>query len=294
MPVQYNGNEANVPADRSDANANILVGTDPRNASSVNTPLQRILDYLQRIVKKAGFLDLVSTWTAKQTFAGGADAASLGVVGSATIGGTISVANDAYLNGGATVAAGKELDLTGANVTGGTYSGQTFNAPTISGGTLDSPTLTSPIIDGATVTGSVNATDAILNVGRAVMTQTTDNPALVVNNTSASGGHGITSSVTANGKFAVLGSTAGNGAGIRGNASMNGKGVWGSSSSGPGVRGESIAGPGVQAEANATRGAIHIVPSGSAPSSPQDGDMWVESGSLKIRLGGVTRTVTTT
>ncbi|UAW08066.1 hypothetical protein [Myxococcus phage Mx4 ts27htf-1hrm-1] len=71
MPVLYTGNEANVSATRDDVSATLPVDGDPRNAASVNGGTQRVLDFLQRVRKKAGFLDLASSWSALQTFVGG-------------------------------------------------------------------------------------------------------------------------------------------------------------------------------------------------------------------------------
>lgn len=77
MPTPYQGVEANVPASRADTSVSIIVDSDAQNASSVNTPFQKLTDYVQRIVKKAGFLDLASTWTTLQTFSAGISASAL-------------------------------------------------------------------------------------------------------------------------------------------------------------------------------------------------------------------------
>lgn len=68
MPGSYTGVEGNVPADRSDVVGATLIGADARNSTSINAKLQAIYDRLQRVWKKAGFLDIASTWTAAQTF----------------------------------------------------------------------------------------------------------------------------------------------------------------------------------------------------------------------------------
>jgi len=64
---------------------------------------------------------------------------------------------------------------------------------------------------------------------------------------------------------------------------------------GPGVQAVSDSGPGVQAIGNATRAPLQILPS-SAPSAPANGDVWIDASSnmLKVRINGVTKTVTLT
>jgi hypothetical protein len=66
-----------------------------------------------------------------------------------------------------------------------------------------------------------------------------------------------------------------------------------------GVLGSNLAnGPGVTADVTTgtgERGALNLTPQ-AAPSAPQNGDMWVETGTntLKVRINGVTKTVTLT
>lgn len=40
------------------------------------------------------------------------------------------------------------------------------------------------------------------------------------------------------------------------------------------------------------RASLRITDAGTAPTSPVNGDMWIESNALKIRLNGATKTVT--
>lgn len=91
MPTTYTGNETNVTADRADVTGVLPVDGEPRNASSVNTPLQRLYDYAQRARKKAGFLDLASTWTALQTFSAGIATTLANFSGNVTVGGSLGV-----------------------------------------------------------------------------------------------------------------------------------------------------------------------------------------------------------
>lgn len=68
MPQTYNGSLTGIVA-REQAAISEPVGTDQRNAASVQTPFRKLADYVQYLMQKAGVLDAVSTWTAKQTFA---------------------------------------------------------------------------------------------------------------------------------------------------------------------------------------------------------------------------------
>jgi hypothetical protein len=67
MPSTYTGSDTGLN-NRNDVTVSNPVDADPPNAASVNTPLEKLANYLQRVFKKAGFLDLASTWTALQTF----------------------------------------------------------------------------------------------------------------------------------------------------------------------------------------------------------------------------------
>lgn len=82
--------------------------------------------------------------------------------------------------------------------------------------------------------------------------------------------------------------------GVSGTSSGAQAGVHGSSSSGPGVNGISTSGPGIKATGNATRAPLNLVPL-AAPSTPSDGDIWVETTSnvIKARVNGATRTIAT-
>jgi hypothetical protein len=80
------------------------------------------------------------------------------------------------------------------------------------------------------------------------------------------------------------------------NATAGGTGVLGTGGN-YGVSGQAIAAGGIGGVfgGGANRGAIQL-PAKAAPSAPQDGDIWVESGTnaLKVRINGVTKTVTLT
>jgi hypothetical protein len=69
--VIYPGSETGISADRADIVIPIPVDGDPGNASTFNGTFQPIINLLQRMRKKAGFLDIASTWTQPQTYAGG-------------------------------------------------------------------------------------------------------------------------------------------------------------------------------------------------------------------------------
>jgi hypothetical protein len=71
MPVPFTGSEAGITTDRADVVIPIPLDGDPGNASTFNNTFQPIINFLQRVRKKAGFLDVASTWTQPQTYAGG-------------------------------------------------------------------------------------------------------------------------------------------------------------------------------------------------------------------------------
>lgn len=87
------------------------------------------------------------------------------------------------------------------------------------------------------------------------------------------------------------------GDGVRGGGDGGGAGVTGYGSQ----MHPTAAGPGVKAIAGHTaggtyvRGALNLAPQ-PAPTTPSNGDIWVESGTntLKVRINGITRTVTLT
>jgi hypothetical protein len=56
---------------------------------------------------------------------------------------------------------------------------------------------------------------------------------------------------------------------------------------------EITAGKTIVAPSTTTSASLNI-PSGTAPTSPVDGDIWFDGTALKIRIGGVTKTVTVT
>ncbi len=130
-----------------------------------------------------------------------------------------------------------------------------------------------------------------------------DSPAIEA--TGHGNAHGIVGTAGASGFAGVSGVGAGGtGIGVRGEANTFGVAGFTTDGSGIGVTGNGTTGigvsgngnPGVQASSNgATRGALNLVPQ-SAPSAPQNGDMWVETGTntLKVRINGVTKTVTIT
>ncbi len=116
---------------------------------------------------------------------------------------------------------------------------------------------------------------------------------------SASTGVGLTGTGAVN-SYGLQGNGTGNGHGVVGSGGItDAAGVVGQGGGrGIGVAGQggSSGGVGVQATAGGSeRGALSLVPQ-SAPSAPANGDMWVETGTnaLKVRINGVTKTVTLT
>ncbi len=110
---------------------------------------------------------------------------------------------------------------------------------------------------------------------------------------STSGRGGLFEGVAAEGLRANGGT---NGSGARCFAAGSGDGLEATApGSGSGV--SAIAngsGPAVKCNASAGTGPALNLVAQSAPSSPQNGDIWYDGTDLKIRLGGVTRTVTVT
>jgi hypothetical protein len=70
MPETYIGSTAGITP-RQNASVTLMVGTDVRSSNSVRTPLQQLANVAQYLMTKSGLLDVVSTWTAKQTMSGG-------------------------------------------------------------------------------------------------------------------------------------------------------------------------------------------------------------------------------
>lgn len=95
----------------------------------------------------------------------------------------------------------------------------------------------------------------------------------------------------------VVGQGTGTGTGVYGTGGSGGSGVVGQGNgTGSGVDGSSSAGHGGYFSGNATRAAIHLHPLSADPSTPTEGDMYVNSSAhtLKIYLNGAWKTVTVT
>jgi hypothetical protein len=70
MPSNYTGSTAGITA-RQNVTISEPAGTDVRSSASVRTPLETLANVAQYLMTKSGLLDVVSTWTAKQTMSGG-------------------------------------------------------------------------------------------------------------------------------------------------------------------------------------------------------------------------------
>lgn len=114
--------------------------------------------------------------------------------------------------------------------------------------------------------------------------------------TGGAGGNGVVGAGTGSGmgivgtsgtNFGVYGTGGTNQPGVKGQGNGTGAGVYGVGDSSPGVKAETGGG--------GTRGALNIVPQ-AAPSTPADGDVWIDSGTntIKVRINGVTKTFTIT
>lgn len=267
MPQDYNGNAAAITA-RQQVTISEPVGTDTRSSQSVRTPLEKLADYLQYLMTNAALKvsDAIVSMSGFKITNLGAPAADTdadtqgarnGAIGAeATARAAADSAHAALMSPhGATAAAtANQLALRDAN-------GDTaFHEVTAS--TDDS--------GGVALTGIATGTGG--------------------SGVSGSGGTGVYGvSGVANGKgVAGVGDTGVSGQGT-GAAGAGVSGI-GAVNGGPGGMFQSQGSPGAP-----VRGAIRLVPAG-APSSPQDGDMWVETGTntLKVRINGVTKTVTLT
>lgn len=91
MSSSYTGNATGITSGQSPT-ITCPADADSRNAASVNTPLQKLADFLRRIMDNAGFLDLARVWSARQTFGAGLDAS----------GATSAISNGLTVNGGLT------------------------------------------------------------------------------------------------------------------------------------------------------------------------------------------------
>jgi hypothetical protein len=270
VPANYNGNASNVPADRSDVVGQVLIGSDSRNASVLNSKWQFIYDYLQRLIKKAGFLDLASTWTAKQTFADVDTTGNVLLKGNNTLGtdnanthavhGATTFADPVTHSGNTTFAAGKT---------------HTFNG-TVSASAGVSSTGAGPNGVGLSGTG----------VGTGVG----------VHGQGGANGWGVSGAGGPNGVGVYGLGGSGGGYGVRGDGSSDFAGVVGNGDgTGAGVEGVSQTGPGGRFIGNATRGALHLVPinPGSQPNDPHVGDMWIDTnGVLRIHTPSGSKIVT--
>ncbi len=81
MPQNYTGTQQNISG-RPNLTISEMIGSDIRDSISVRTPLRTLADFLHTLLKKAGILDIVSTWTAKQTFQAGAASGTAPAAGS--------------------------------------------------------------------------------------------------------------------------------------------------------------------------------------------------------------------
>lgn len=157
--IPYNPEEA--AANREDVSINIVEDGDDDNAATFNAVFQPMLDLFQRVKKKAGFLDLASTWTTLQTFAGGIAGTTAALTGAIT-GASVNVGSGA-ISGGAV--SGSTGTFTGAvsgasgafagpvSGTAGTFTG----AVSGTGGTLTDVTLAGSITAGTWISSGGGA-----------------------------------------------------------------------------------------------------------------------------------------
>jgi hypothetical protein len=70
MPATYTGDDTGIAA-REDATISEPIGTDVRNATSVQTPLRRLANLVQFLMQHAGLLSEVNEWAATQNITAG-------------------------------------------------------------------------------------------------------------------------------------------------------------------------------------------------------------------------------
>lgn len=161
MPIPYTPTEA--PANRDSVTGPVVQDADPDNAATFNAVFQPLWNLLERVKKKAGFLDLASTWTTLQTFGAGLAGTTAALTGNATVGGTLGVtgaATAASLNTGSGAISGGAVSGTTGTFTGNTTVGGTLGVTGLLSG--DSISVSDDITAGGNVT--VGATLTAPNV----------------------------------------------------------------------------------------------------------------------------------
>jgi uncharacterized membrane protein YgdD (TMEM256/DUF423 family) len=116
MTTNYTGDASAVPNDRSNVTVPIPVDSDAPNAATFNGAFQPIINHLQDLRQRAGFLDLVSSWPSRQDFTGGVklySTCTMENLGTLTFnsGSTLTMANGStlQLNNSPTFGAGATL-----------------------------------------------------------------------------------------------------------------------------------------------------------------------------------------
>lgn len=201
----------------------------------------------------------------------GSQAAGLNVIG-ATAAGTVAVA---VISSGS--AANLSLNAKGTGTI--SIAGTSTGAVSIGAATG---------ITGATTVTSASASS--LAVGLAGAT----NPAFVVDSSTGSQAAGLSvTGATAAGNVAVAVISSGADANLLVNAKGTGTIGIGTVSTGA-VSIVPILGATLKCMVSTTAGAsLNLGNAGTAPTSPNNGDLWIESDTIKVRLGGATVTVTT-
>lgn len=149
MPTNYPGSESGITTDRADIVVPIPVDGDPGNASTFNNSFQPIINFLQRVRKKAGFLDVASSWTALQTFAAG-------------FAGTTAALTGAITAGSVNTGSGP---ISGGTVTGAVVNGTDGNFINISVAALTAPNVLGSMAVAGTLSGTVIAAGSWLSPG---------------------------------------------------------------------------------------------------------------------------------
>lgn len=173
MPFTYTGNDAAI-TDRTSVTVSNPIDADPPNAASVTTPLEKLANYCQRLIKKAGMLDLASSWTAAQAFAAGLTGTTAALSGAIT-GASVAVSGAVT---GATATLSGALAAASAAITGAI----TGASIAVTGAVTSATVAATGAITGASaaVTGALTGATATLSgaISGATLALTASNPAI--------------------------------------------------------------------------------------------------------------------
>jgi len=248
------------------------------------------------LVGNWAFLTLANTWSMLQTFLAGISvvgaAAAVGVTATGGAGSAAGVLGTGTGAGIGVSGQGGPTSGIGAKGVGGAPNGIGVQGVGTGSGNGVDGSATSALADGVSGRGNGAGAAAGSNAGVHGRGGTTSG-AGVIGSGGTPDGNGVLASGSGNGSgvSATGGGTSGTGVSGVGGA-PNGDGVIGTGvGTGAGVRGTSAAGsgPGAVFTGNATRGPLSITTMAADPTTPVNGDVWINSTSaeLKYKTGGL-------